>query len=198
MTQTDSHPKPTNGRLPGDVDMWVMVLGDLIIFGGGYFIVFMVYRAMNPPAEFLAAQQHLDINLGVLNTVILLTSSWFVARSVLAARSGNPPAQAIRLVYAGGGCGLLFMAVKGYEWFAKKITAGHTNSDMFYAFYYVLTGGVHLIHVLIGLIVLGGVVVRELRNPGRRRASLVESGAVYWHMVDLLWVVIFGLLYVMR
>ncbi|SEH53201.1 nitric oxide reductase NorE protein [Mycolicibacterium rutilum] len=192
MTQTDSHPKPTNGRLPGDVDMWVMVLGDLIIFGG-YFIVFMVYRAMNP-AEFLAAQQHLDINLGVLNTVILLTSSWFVARSVLAARSGNP-AQAIRLVYAGGGCGLLFMAVKGYEWFAK-ITAGHTNSDMFYAFYYVLTG-VHLIHVLIGLIVLG-VVVRELRNPGRRRASLVESGAVYWHMVDLLWVVIFGLLYVMR
>ncbi|WP_157897889.1 cytochrome c oxidase subunit 3 family protein [Mycolicibacterium rutilum] len=172
--------------------MWVMVLGDLIIFGG-YFIVFMVYRAMNP-AEFLAAQQHLDINLGVLNTVILLTSSWFVARSVLAARSGNP-AQAIRLVYAGGGCGLLFMAVKGYEWFAK-ITAGHTNSDMFYAFYYVLTG-VHLIHVLIGLIVLG-VVVRELRNPGRRRASLVESGAVYWHMVDLLWVVIFGLLYVMR
>ncbi len=69
---------------------------------------------------------------------------------------------------------------------------------MFYAFLLRADRGVHLIHVLIGLIVLGGVVVRELRNPGRRRASLVESGAVYWHMVDLLWVVIFGLLYVMR
>lgn len=65
---------------------------------------------------------------------------------------------------------------------------------MFFSFYYVITG-VHLIHVLIGLIVLG-VLVRELRT--RRRSSLVESGAVYWHMVDLLWVVIFGLLYVMR
>ncbi|MCV7282126.1 cytochrome c oxidase subunit 3 family protein [Mycolicibacterium flavescens] len=172
--------------------MWVMVLGDLIIFAG-YFVIFMVYRAMNP-AEFLAAQQHLDINLGVLNTVILLTSSWFIARSVLAARAGHP-AKAIRLVYAGGACGVLFMVVKGYEW-AAKISAGHTNSEMFYAFYYVLTG-VHLVHVLIGLIVLG-VVVRELRNPGRRRTSMVESGAVYWHMVDLLWVVIFGLLYVMR
>lgn len=172
--------------------MWVMVLGDLIIFAG-YFVIFMIYRAMNPE-EFLAAQQHLAINIGVLNTVILLTSSWFIARSVLAARSGRHD-QAIKLTYAGGLCGLLFIGFKGYEWFTK-IAAGHTNSDMFFSFYYVLTG-VHLVHVLIGLIVLG-VVVRELRNPGRRRTSMVESGAVYWHMVDLLWVIIFGLLYVMR
>ncbi|MGV0849056.1 cytochrome c oxidase subunit 3 family protein [Mycolicibacterium phlei] len=192
MTQVDSPHKTRKTALPGDVDMWVMVLGDLIIFGG-YFVVYMIYRAMNP-AEFLAAQQHLSINLGVLNTVILLTSSWFVARSVLAARCGDH-AGAVRLIYAGGVCGVLFMLVKGYEWYAK-ITAGQTNSQMFYSFYYVLTG-VHLVHVLIGLIVLG-VLVRELRNPGRRRPTLVESGAVYWHMVDLLWVVIFGLLYVMR
>lgn len=192
MTQVDSPLKTRKTALPGDLDMWVMVLGDLIIFGG-YFVVYMIYRAMNP-AEFLAAQQHLSINLGVLNTVILLTSSWFVARSVLTARSGDHTG-AIRLIYAGGVCGALFMLVKGYEWYAK-ISAGHTNSEMFYSFYYVLTG-VHLVHVLIGLIVLG-VLIRELRNPGRRRTIIVESGAVYWHMVDLLWVVIFGLLYVMR
>nr|CRL74250.1 heme/copper-type cytochrome/quinol oxidase subunit 3 [Mycolicibacterium malmesburyense] len=191
-TAEPSAPVPSTGHLPGDVHMWVMVLGDLVIFAG-YFVIFMVYRTMNPD-EFIAAQQHLDINIGVLNTVILLTSSWFVARSVLAARTGSH-AQAIRLIYAGGFCGLLFIGFKFYEW-AAKITAGHTNSEMFYAFYYVLTG-VHLVHVLIGLIVLG-VLVRELRNPGRRRTSMVESGAVYWHMVDLLWVIIFGLLYVMR
>ncbi|WP_157531031.1 cytochrome c oxidase subunit 3 [Mycobacterium sp. IS-1496] len=172
--------------------MWVMVLGDLIIFAG-YFVVFMVYRAMNPE-EFLRAQQHLDIDIGVLNTVVLLTSSLFVARSVLAARTGRHQ-RAITLLYAGGFAGLLFVVFKGYEWYVK-IAAGQTNSQMFYAFYYVLTG-VHLVHVLIGLIVLG-VLVRELRNPGRRRTSVVESGAVYWHMVDLLWVIIFGLLYVMR
>jgi nitric oxide reductase NorE protein len=172
--------------------MWVMVLGDLVIFGG-YFIVFMIYRTMHPD-EFLRAQQHLDINIGVVNTVILLTSSWLVARAVLAVRAGRHEA-AIRLTYAGGVGGLMFMACKGYEW-VVKIRNGHTNSEMFYSFYYVLTG-VHLIHVLIGLIVLG-VIVRELRNPSRRRASVVEASAVYWHMVDLLWVIIFGLLYVVR
>ena len=185
MTQPNSlqtSPQASTGplaHLPGDIHMWVMVLGDLVIFAG-YFVIFMVYRTMNPE-EFLQAQQHLDINIGVVNTLILLTSSWVVARSVLAV--------------AGGFGGVLFIVFKTYEWGAK-ISAGHTNSEMFYSFYYVLTG-VHLVHVLIGLIVLG-VVVRELRNPARRRVSMVESGAIYWHMVDLLWVIIFGLLYVMR
>jgi nitric oxide reductase NorE protein len=179
-------------HLPGDGHMWVMVLGDMVVFAG-YFVIFMIYRAMTPEA-FFASQQHLDINIGVVNTVILLTSSWFIARSVLAARNGDHQS-AIRLTYAGGGCGAVFIVLKAYEWYVK-ITDGHTNSDMFYSFYYVITG-VHLVHVLIGLIVLG-VTVRELRNPSRRRVSMVEAGAVYWHMVDLLWVVIFALMYVMR
>ncbi|MCV7317166.1 cytochrome c oxidase subunit 3 family protein [Mycolicibacillus parakoreensis] len=191
MLQLDV-PTTTRARLPGDGHIWVMVLGDLVIFSG-YFIIFMVYRTMNP-AEFLAAQQHLDVNIGVINTVVLLTSSWFVARSVLAARAGNHNA-ATRLVYAGAAGGVLFMVLKGYEW-ATKISTGQTNADLFFSFYYVITG-VHLVHVLIGLIVLG-TIVRELGNPGRRRAMLIESGAIYWHMVDLLWVIIFGLLYVMR
>lgn len=188
-----SAPPPTSpGHLPGDVHMWVMVLGDMVIFGA-YFVVFMIYRSMTPEA-FLAAQQHLDLDIGVVNTVILLTSSWFVARSVPAVRQGRHH-DAIRLTGAAAGCGVVFIALKLYEWFAK-ISDGHTNSEMFFSFYYVLTG-VHLLHVVIGLIVLG-VVVRELRNPGRRRVSMVESGAIYWHLVDLLWVVIFALLYVMR
>lgn len=191
MTQTQPS-DVRDGHLPGDGHMWVMVLGDMVIFAG-YFLVYMIYRSMNT-AEFLAAQQHLDINIGVLNTVILLTSSWFVARAVLATRAGQHT-RAVRLICAGGAGGVLFIVLKSYEW-VRKIVAGHTNSDMFYSFYYVVTG-VHLIHVLIGLIALG-VCVRELRNPGRRRASMVESGAVYWHMVDLLWVIIFALFYVMR
>ena len=191
VTQTEEITASADrAHLPGDGHMWVMVLGDLVIFGG-YFVIFMIYRTMNPD-EFLRAQQHLAINIGVLNTVILLSSSWFVARAVLATRAGRHET-AIRHIFAGGALGIGFMAIKSYEWFVK-ISAGHTNSEMFFSFYYVITG-VHLIHVLIGLIVLG-VLVRELRT--RRRPSLVESGAVYWHMVDLLWIVIFGLLYVMR
>lgn len=180
-------------HLPGDSPMWVMVLGDLVIFGA-YFVIFMVYRAM-APQEFLAAQQHLNINAGVLNTLVLLTSSWFVARSVLAARTGDHR-RAVRLTCLGGACGVLFIAVKAYEW-TTEIAAGYTmSSNTFFSFYYMLTG-VHLFHVCLGLLILG-VVVRELRNPRRRRASMVETGATYWHMVDLLWIVIFGLLYVMR
>ncbi|AKS31334.1 cytochrome c oxidase subunit 3 [Mycolicibacterium goodii] len=191
MTTTEDSTTPSDhAHLPGDGHMWVMVLGDLVIFAG-YFVIFMIYRTTNPD-EFLRAQQHLAINIGVLNTVVLLSSSWFIARAVLTARAGRH-ATAVRHVFAGGALGVVFMVIKGYEWFTK-IHAGQTNSEMFFSFYYVITG-VHLVHVLIGLIVLG-VLVRELRT--RARASLVESGAVYWHMVDLLWVVIFGLLYVMR
>jgi nitric oxide reductase NorE protein len=178
---------------PGDGHMWVMVLGDLIIFGA-YFIIFMVYRAMKPQ-EFLTSQLHLNINIGVLNTLVLLASSWFIARSVQAARA-NDHAHALRLTYLGGLCGVAFILIKAYEWSAK-IAQGYTvSSNEFFMFYYMLTG-VHLFHVSLGLLILG-VTVRELRNPRRRRLFMVEAGATYWHMVDLLWIVIFALLYVMR
>jgi nitric oxide reductase NorE protein len=190
---TDTERRHTQGHTPGDGHMWVMVLGDLIIFGA-YFIIFMVYRAMKPQ-EFLASQQHLNINIGVLNTLVLLASSWFIARSVYAARAGEHSA-ALRLTYLGGLCGVAFILIKAYEW-STEVAQGHTiSSNDFFMFYYMLTG-VHLFHVSLGLLILG-VVARELRNPRRRRMFMVESGATYWHMVDLLWIVIFALLYVMR
>jgi len=188
-----SEPTGRTVHLPGDGAMWVMVIGDFIAFGA-YFIIFMVHRAMKP-AEFLASQQHLNVNIGVVNTLVLLASSWFIARSVLSARASDH-SRAIRLTYLGGLCGVAFIVIKAYEW-TSKIAQGYTiGTNEFFMFYYMLTG-VHLFHVGLGLIILG-VVVRELRNPRRRRASMVESGATFWHMVDLLWIVIFALLYVMR
>ena len=180
-------------HMPGDAAMWVMVLGDFVFFGA-YFIIFMIYRAMAPEL-FLQSQQHLNLAVGVVNTLVLLTSSWFIARSVQSARTGDHQG-ALRLTYLGGACGVLFILIKAYEWSAK-IAQGHTMpSNEFFMFYYMLTG-VHLFHVGLGLLILG-IVVRELRNPRKQRISMVESGATYWHMVDLLWIVIFGLLYVMR
>ena len=170
-----------------------MVLGDLIIFGAN-FIIFMIYRAMKPQ-EFLASQQHLNINIGVLNTLVLLASSWFIARSVHAARTGEHAA-ALRLTYLGGLCGVAFILIKAYEWSTEAAQGHAISSNDFFMFYYMLTG-VHLFHVLLGLLILG-IVARELRNPRRRRMFMVESGATFWHMVDLLWIVIFALLYVMR
>jgi nitric oxide reductase NorE protein len=193
VTATPAESTGRTGHLPGDIAMWVMVLGDFVFFGA-YFIIFMVHRAMAPEL-FLQSQQHLNLTIGVVNTLVLLTSSWFIVRSVATARSGDYQG-AVRLTYLGGACGVLFIAIKAYEWSAE-IAAGHTMpANAFFLFYFMLTG-VHLFHVGLGLLILG-IVVRELRNPRKRRVSMVEAGATYWHMVDLLWIVIFGLLYVMR
>lgn len=188
-----SAPHARAGRLPGDAGMWVFVLGDLVIFAG-YFVVYTCYRARDP-VSFLAAQQHLNLTVGAANTIVLLTSSWFVARAVQAVRRTDH-AGALRLVGAGAGAGLGFIAIKGCEW-SSELRRGLTlSSDDFFMFYYMLTG-VHLFHVLLGLIILA-VVARELRDERLRRPSVVEAGATYWHLVDLLWIVIFALLYVMR
>ena len=97
----------------------------------------------------------------MLNTLVLLASSWFIARSVQAARAEDH-AQALRLTYLGGLCGVAFIAIKAYEWSAK-IAQGYTiSSNDFFMFYYMLTG-VHLFHVSLGLLILG-ITMRELRN----------------------------------
>jgi len=180
-------------HLPANKDVWVFVLGDLVIFST-YFIIFMIYRHQERQL-FLESQQHLSLNIGVVNTLVLLASSWFVAQSVQLSRAGDYE-RAVRLTVGGGLCGVVFILLKAYEW-SSKIGQGMTfPSNDFFMFYYMLTG-VHLFHVGLGLVFLG-VVFRELRNPKLRRVSMVETGATYWHMVDLLWIVIFALLYVMR
>lgn len=180
-------------HLPGDINIWVFVLGDLVIFSS-YFIIFMVYRHQER-GLFLESQHHLSLNIGVANTLVLVASSWFVARGVQATRAGDH-GKAVRLTVFGGLCGVLFILIKAYEW-SSEIGQGRTfPSNDFFMFYYLLTG-VHLFHVLLGLVFLA-VVFFELRNPRLRRVSMVETGATYWHMVDLLWVIIFALVYVMR
>jgi nitric oxide reductase NorE protein len=184
--------------LPGDVALWVFVLGDMVIFGV-YFIIFMVYRG-HEQASFLASQRHLSLASGAVNTLLLLASSRFVALAVAAARAGKDR-RARRLIHWGALCGCGFLLVKAHEWDALVSTGLTVTHGNFFMFYYAFTG-VHLVHVLVGLIVLG-VMRAELRRPGGRpgpapRVRLIEAGALYWHMVDLLWIILFALLYLMR
>ena len=135
-------------HLPGDGAMWVMVLGDLVLLRR-LFIIFMVHRAM-APEEFLHSQQHLNLTIGVVNTLVLVSSSWFIARGVNESAIGRPRRR-VAVDYLGGTCRLLFIVIKAYEWSAE-IAAGHTMpSDQFFMFYYMLTG-VHLFHVGLGLL----------------------------------------------
>jgi nitric oxide reductase NorE protein len=186
-------PRTLGLRTPGQWSMWVFVLGDMFIFAG-WFAFYMHFR-MRDPDLYLRSQQALDQTFGVVNTLILLFSSWAIARCVDATQRKLHD-KAVRYTWMAIISGLLFVGVKVFEW-ASEIRAGHAfESNYFFMFYFFLTG-VHVFHVLIGLIALG-VVVRELWTPEFRSQEVVESCATYWHMVDFLWVIIFALLYLMR
>ena len=186
----------TNKRVkfvPGQPDMWAFVLFETLVFTA-YFGFYLFYRTQNPDL-FLRSQAQLDMRFGVFNTLVLLLSSWSVARCVQSARAGayRP---ALKDAYLTAMFGLVFMVSKVFEW-ARQIRMGNgfaTND--FFTYYYFLTG-IHFVHLLIGFVVLG-VVVYQLRGPTRRSQELVETCATYWHTVDFLWVLIFALLYVVR
>jgi nitric oxide reductase NorE protein len=183
----------TAGHVPGQSSMWFFVLGDLWIFTA-YFACYIYDRGQNQEI-FLQSQQQLSQAIGVTNTVILLTSSLFVALAAQATRAGKFT-DASRLLGLGGACGLGFIVLKMFEWL-PKISAGITpGSNDFFMYYYMLTG-LHLFHVVLGLVIL--VIVRmELLGASQPRAEIVETGATYWHMVDLLWIILFALIYLMR
>ena len=179
--------------VPGQPDMWVFVLFEALVFTS-YFTVYVIRRTQSPDL-FLQSQAHLDLRVGVFNTLVLLVSSWSVARCVQAAREGSYRT-ALNNAYLTMLFGLVFLVSKVLEW-ATEIGQGFTfTTDEFFSFYYFLTA-IHFLHLLIGFVVLG-VAVYQITSPARRSQELVETCATYWHTIDFLWVLIFALLYVMR
>jgi nitric oxide reductase NorE protein len=179
--------------VPGQPDMWAFVLFETLVFTG-YFGFYLFYRARSPEL-FLHSQAHLDLRVGVFNTLVLLLSSWSVARCVQSSRAGAYRA-ALRDVYATVAFAAVFLFFKVFEWARLVRTGNGFDSNDFFTYYFFLTG-IHFVHLLIGFVVLG-VVVYQLRSPARREQKLVETCATYWHTVDFLWVLIFALLYVVR
>ena len=188
--------KPQAARhLPGEEGIWVIVLGDLVLFSL-FFSVYLSYRADAVPL-YLASQLKLNQNFGAINTLFLLTSSWFVVRAIHAAKLDQPAAARKLLTYAmlcGGG----FIVVKILE-YGEKIRAGITvSTNDFFMFYFVLTG-IHFLHLLIGMGVLTAARARAGR-PHMQKGDIMflECCASFWHLVDVLWIVLFPLLYLVR
>ncbi len=185
---------PLEKHLPGDKDVWVFVLGEMVIFSSYFFVYACMDRAANQ-AVFVESRQHLNHTLALLNTLVLLTSSLLVALCVKATRQGDFQV-ASKFLSGAGACGVGFLILKGYEWTSKLMQGITLGTNAFFMHYYVMTG-VHVLHVLIGLVFLA-VLRRELHTRRQPRVSLMEVGATYWHMVDFLWFLIFALLYLMR
>ena len=195
MTATATPPAGKTRHLPGEAGIWVFVLGDMIIFAL-FFAVFTYYRGENP-ALFMESQTKLNQNYAAINTIFLLTSSWFVVMAVHAAKQRL--GQYVRpLIGAAWLCGLGFAVVKVIE-YSEKISHGITlTTNDFFMYYYVFTG-IHFMHLLIGMAVLTFLWFKTGNceyNQGD--ITTIESGATFWHMVDLLWIVLFPLIYLMK
>jgi nitric oxide reductase NorE protein len=182
-------------RLPGVEGVWVFIGADSVIFAI-LFLSFMQDRFKNP-ALFEASRQTLNVHLGGIDTLILLTSSWSVALAVQAMKRDEIDREP-RLLLGGAITGLMFVASKSIEYF-HKFAAGITpGTNPFYMWYFTLTG-IHLIHVLVGTTMLTYLWVRSRRGTyDHLHRSVPESVASFWHLVDLLWVVLFPLLYLMK
>jgi nitric oxide reductase NorE protein len=186
---------PTSSPLRGDLAVWVFILAELLAFGV-FFLAYAFMRAANVEL-FNEMQATLDRNLGAINTLLLVSSSTLVARAVMVVRAGHSQRAAHWLV-AAMGCGAGFLVVKCFEFNAKFAAGIDLSTNVFYMFYLSLTG-FHFLHVVLGMVVLG-VLWKQTRAGvyGPRDAHGLESGAAYWHMVDLVWLILFPLVYVMR
>jgi nitric oxide reductase NorE protein len=174
-------------QLPGNPMIWILILSELAAFGA-FFIAFAGARLAQPEL-FHTAQAELDRFLGAVNTLVLMTSGLGAALAVRA-----------RLDGAIGRCrwwllgaillGLVFLAIKLLE-YADKIGRGLTlTTNNFFELYYLMTG-FHALHVVMGIVILGIVAWKaSIEN--------VETGTAFWHMVDLIWVMLFPIVYLIR
>ena len=191
-------PAPISARTlhpPGDLAIWVFILAELLAFGV-FFATYAITR-MHNVALFDEMQLTLDRNAGAANTFLLITASWCVARAVAAIKR-DASTSGSRWLLAGILCGCGFVGVKLFE-YAAKIEAGiNLATNTFYMFYLSLTF-FHFMHVILGLVILAAIWLKARRGGYTARDHHgLETGASYWHMVDLVWIVLFPLVYVMR
>jgi nitric oxide reductase NorE protein len=193
MTPTDTIPaaQPQAVHIPGEAGLWIMIFGDMMVFGL-FFITFAAYR-IDEAALFAASQHQLNQALGLINTVLLLTSSFAVATAVKTLRAGHHDS-ARRATTVGIALGLGFVGVKAME-YGEKFAAGilPTTND-FFMFYFAFTA-IHLLHVLVGLAALLFVRSRCTPNIASVAMGAVEGCGVFWHLVDVLWVILFAIFY---
>jgi nitric oxide reductase NorE protein len=182
--------------VPGEAGIWALILTDLGVFTV-YFITFMVQWAHNRQT-FAAGHAALSLPAGILNTFFLLSASMFVALGVQRIRLGLVT-QTRRLFALAGVAGAAFVINKYFEW-SHEVSQGHTpHTDTFFQMYFVLTG-IHLVHVLVAMTLLRlmwGRAGRVVAAPTYPQARFIENCANYWHMVDLLWLVLLALFYLM-
>ncbi len=185
--------------------MWLFLYTEILLFGG-LFLVYMVYRSLNPDA-FLLASFKLNVWMGTVNTIILLTSSMTVAMSITALQKGDKK-MAMNLLWLTLLAALAFLVIKYFEWGAKfehgyfpgmdHYDAMPVGEKLYFYLYFFMTG-LHGLHVIVGGIFIW-VVIAKIKSGKvhKDRISLHENAGLYWHLVDLIWIYLFPLFYLIH
>ena len=184
------------------IGMWLFLYTEIILFGG-LFVLYAVYFHDYPKA-FAENGKELDRVIGTVNTVILLISSFTVAASITALRQESRRL-CLGLLGISLGCGALFLINKYFEWGHKfalgiypnspDLVSGPPGRNIFFGLYYVITG-LHGLHVIIGMTLLAISIVLVWRNSvNAKRYAFLENSGLYWHLVDLIWIFVFPLFY---
>lgn len=184
----------SKNKITGDAIIWVMILGDMTNFMVGF--AYYGYLRNDAMSLFRQSQETLSIPIGATNSLIMLFSSWLMVLALSSVRRGKFQL-ASNFVLAALACGIAFTVLKAWE-FSQKADAGiHFLTNDFYTLYYTLTG-LHFTHVVVGtgLLACYAYILRyRTMTPGK--VFYFETAAIYWHMVDLLWIVIFTLMYLL-
>ncbi|PRY21859.1 nitric oxide reductase NorE protein [Aliiruegeria haliotis] len=188
MARTPARAEPHGAldELPGELLMWVLIISELLVFGAGL-AAFLGVR-LTDPSGFAEAQDHLHRTGAALNTLVLVTSGFLAARALGLRQVGR---RALARWHLGAAMllGVVFLWIKGAEYADKAAQGIGIETHPFFMFYYLLTG-FHAAHVIAGIVVLGLVAIWD-------DAHNIEVGAAFWHMVDLVWVLLFPVIYLL-
>lgn len=202
MSETTVHHDEHRDDEGSKLGMWLFIFTELLLFGG-LFIVYSIYRYKFPTAFGIAAEE-LDVAMGTINTVILLISSMTIAMSTTAIQKKDKKTTlilvGITLVLA-----LVFLVNKYFEWSGKISHGLYPGSPvldelgqgdiLFFGLYFFMTG-LHAVHIIVGMIILGIAFMRVKNNKqSYNNYQFLENGGLYWHLVDLIWIFLFPLFY---
>lgn len=174
-------------ELPGELLMWILIISELLVFGAGL-LVFLSVRITDPEG-FAQAQDMLDRTGAGINTVILITSGFLAALACHLRRAGDRGKARLALVGAAL-LGLVFLWIKGVEYADKAANGIAWDTHPFFGFYYLLTG-FHAAHVVAGVVLLLLVAWRDHEDN-------IDDATAFWHMVDLVWVLLFPVIYLLQ
>lgn len=182
--------------------MWIFIFTEILLFGG----LFLVYAVMRNrySEEFHQAAHQLNAFIGTVNTVVLLLSSATVAMSITAVQKGDKR-KGVLLILVTLLCAGVFLVNKYFEWGHKFSIGLYPGSDMmvglkhgyilFFSLYFFMTG-LHVLHLVVGSLILTIVMIKiQTGSINSKKHTLLENGGLYWHLVDLIWIFLFPLLY---